>query len=390
LRNFNNTWNGEEIMINEKRLVDEFMELVKIDSVSKHEGKLTKVLKAKLEQLGAKVFLDNAGKKIGSDGNNIIAKIEGTKSLPTTMLSAHMDTVVPGEGIKPIVKEGTIKSDGTTILGSDDKSGIAIILEILRVLKENKIKHPPLDVIFTVCEEVGLLGAKNLDFSKIDAKMGYVLDNREIDKLVNRAPSHTNFLIKVYGKASHAGASPEKGISAITIASKAIAKLTLGKIDDETTANIGIIKGGQATNIVTPLVEVKGEVRSHNEDKLEYEIKEILKTFWKTAREMKKIIDGKLVFPRTEEEITKEYSCYSLREDESVVKRALEAGQKLSLDMQTMKAGGGSDANIFNEKGITTAVLGTGMRKVHTNEECIKIDDLILGAKLLLEILTIK
>lgn len=377
-------------MINEKRLVDEFIELVKVDSVSKHEGKLTRVLKAKLEQLDAKVFLDNAGKKIGSDGNNIIAKIEGTKSLPTTMLSAHMDTVVPGEGIKPIIKEDIIKSDSTTILGSDDKSGVAVILEVLRVLKENKIKHPPIDVVLTICEEVGLLGVKNLDFSLIDAKIGYSLDTEEIDKLVTRAPSHNTFTIKVYGKASHAGAEPEKGISAIEVASKAIAKLILGKIDDETTANIGIIQGGQATNIVTPFVEVKGEVRSHNEHKLEYETQEIMKTFWKTAREMKKIIDGKLIFPRTGEKITREYSCYSLGEDEPVVKRALKAGQKLGLEMQTVKTGGGSDANIFNEKGIKTAVLGTGMQKVHTKEEFIKISDLILGAKLLLQILTIK
>jgi len=377
-------------MIKDKRLVDEFIELIKIDSVSKKEGRLTKILKAKLEQLGAKVSLDNTGKKIGSDGNNIIAKIEGTKSLPTIMLNAHLDTVVPGEGIKPIIKEGIIKSDGTTILGSDDKSGIAIIREILRVLKEGKIKHPPIDVVLTICEEVGLLGAKNLDFSLIDAQMGYSLDTEEIDRLVTRAPSHNTFTIKVYGKASHAGASPEKGISAIAVASKAIAKLTLGKIDDETTANIGIIQGGQATNIVTPFVEVKGEVRSHNERKLEYETQEIMKTFWKTARKMKKIIDGKLVFPRTEEKITKEYNCYFLAEDVQVVKRALEAGQKLGLEMQTVKTGGGSDANIFNEKGIKTAVLGTGMSKVHTKEEFIKISDLILGAKLLLEIVTAK
>ena len=377
-------------MINDKRLVDEFIELVKIDSVSKKEGKLTKVLRAKLEQIGAKVFVDDAGKKIGSDGSNIIAKVEGDKNLPTIMLNAHLDTVVPGEDINPIRSEDIIKSDGTTILGSDDKSGIAIILEILKVLKENKIKHPPINVVLTICEEVGLLGVKNLNFSLIDAQMGYSLDTEEIDKLVTRAPSHNTFTIKVYGKEAHAGAEPEKGISAIEVASKAIAKLTLGKIDDETTANIGIIQGGQATNIVTPFVEVKGEVRSHNEHKLEYETQEIIKTFWETARKMKKIIDGKLIFPRTEEKITREYSCYSLGEDEPVVRRALKAGQKLGLEMQTVKTGGGSDANIFNEKGIKTAVLGTGMQKVHTKEEFIKISALILGAKLLLEIVTIK
>ena len=384
-------------MIQEKRLVDEFIELVRIDSPSKKEGKLSSLVVQKLKSLGAKrcdlkrcdlkVFIDKAGKKIGSNGSNIIAKISGNNNLPPVMLNAHIDTVTPGQSIKPIIADSIVKSDGTTILGADDKSGVAIILEVLRVLVEQNLSHPPIDVVFTICEEIGLLGVKNLDFSLLDAKCGYSLDTEEITSITTAAPSHNKIEVKIYGVESHAGAEPEKGISAIEVASQAIAKMRLGKIDDETTANIGKISGGTATNIVPGYTEVKGEARSHSEEKLAQQIQHIIQCFRDAVNERGKVVDSKSIFARIEEKVTREYTKFNIPATEEVVQRVIKAGDRIGLNMGTRKGGGGSDANVFNEKGIKTVIIGTGMQRVHTRQEFIKISDLVLGAKLVLEIL---
>lgn len=374
-------------MIQKDRLVDEFVELLKIGSPSKSESALCKVVAKRLTQLGAKVILDNAGKKFGSNGSNIIAKIEGKEGVPAVMLNAHLDTVGQDSDIKPIVSKEVIKSDGTTILGADDKSGIAIILEVIKVFKEHKIPHPPLEIVFTICEEIGLFGAKNLDYSKINAKYGYAFDTGEVDAITTAAPSHNRIYIKVYGIESHAGAAPEKGISAIEVASKAIAKLKLGRIDEITTANVGKISGGTATNIVAGCVEIASEVRSHSEEKLTRVTQEIIKTFKQTAGASKKKIKGKTIRAKVDIKVVSEYSKFELSKNSPVVQKILKAGKKLGANLGTLRGGGGSDANVFNKKGIQTAVVGTGMQKVHTKEEFIKIENLIFSANLLLEAL---
>ncbi|MCK4306591.1 M20/M25/M40 family metallo-hydrolase [candidate division WOR-3 bacterium] len=375
-------------MIQEKRLVDEFLEFVKVGSESSKEGKFCNIVAEKLRGLGAQVFLDKTGEKIGSDGSNIIAKIDGDNNLPAILLNAHLDTVTPGINIKPTLEDGIIKSDGTTILGADDKSGIAIILEVSRVLIDEKISHPPIEVVFTLSEEIGLLGVKNLDYSLLHAKYGYSLDTHNVYRVTTSAPSHNKIYIKIYGVESHAGASPEQGISAIELAGKAISRLKLGRIDEETTSNIGKIKGGTATNIVAGYAELEGEARSHKEEKLEQETNRIINAFKDVAQESEKTVDGKLLVATIKEKVSREYNRFNLPVESPVVQRAIEAGKRIGLDIQTEKGGGGSDANIFNEKGIPTCVIGTGMQKVHTKEEFIKTQDLVLGAKLLLEILS--
>lgn len=373
-------------MIQEKRIVEEFLELIQIDSLSKKEGRFSKVVTEKLKQLGAKVSYDNAGKQIEGDSNNIIAKVAGSQGLPPLMLSAHMDTVTPGENIKPVIKDGVIQSDGSTILGSDDKSGIAVILEVLKVLKERNLSHPPLEVVFTVSEETGLLGAKYLDYSMLEAKYGYALDTGKITETITAAPSHNKIFVKVFGKESHAGTHPEHGISAIEVASQAISKMTLGRIDEETTANIGKINGGTATNIVAAYTEVEGETRSHNEEKLECQTEHMIQCFEEAVRNSGKTIEEQSFSAKIEKEITREYSKFHIPDDDLIVQKVLQAGERIDITIETKKGGGGSDANIFNEKGIRTVLVGSGMHKPHTKEECIKIDDLLLGAKLLLEI----
>lgn len=371
-------------MINEKRLIQEFIELVKIGSPSGKEKKIAQAVRDKLKNLGGEVSMDKFGNVIGKFSAICHSERSEESLLPTIMLNAHLDTVTPGEGISPIIEDNIIKSDGKTILGADDKAGVAVILEVLRNFKNS----PPIDVVFTLSEEIGLLGAKGLDYSLIDAKFGYALDSGDVKEIVTRAPSHNKIYIKIYGKEAHAGTSPEKGISAIEILSKAISKQRLGKIDDETTGNIGVIKGGNATNIVAGYAEAQGEVRSHNERKLKDKTDEIIRIFNETAKDFSKEIDGEVISPRIEEKVTREYNSFHIPDDDKVAKRVVRAGNRLGFSIETKKGGGGSDANIFNKKGIRTVILGTGMQKIHTKEEFIKIEDLVLSARLLFEIIT--
>ncbi|MBF0376021.1 MAG: M20/M25/M40 family metallo-hydrolase [Desulfamplus sp.] len=375
-------------MINIERLKQRFTMLAQIDSISKEEAGIAAKLEDILTQMGAEVFIDSAGEKIGGNCGNLIAKFKGNKAVSPIMLSGHMDTVEPGKGVKVLFKDGIFTSDGTTILGSDDKSALAIILEVMDIVNENALPCPPVEVVFTVCEEIGLKGAKNFDLSMIDSKIGYILDSTDTEGIVTKAPAANRFVIKVYGKDAHAGASPEKGINAILVASKAIAKLELGRIDHETTCNIGTIEGGKATNIVPDLVTIHGEARSHDEAKLKAITDHILNTFYSTAEELKKKL-GSDSLPKIEIELEHDFPATNIPEDHVVVKLAKQAAKNLGKEMQCKTIGGGADSNIFFGKGIVTGVLGTGMTDVHTVRESVKLDDMVNTTLLLLEILKI-
>ncbi|MBW2602824.1 MAG: M20/M25/M40 family metallo-hydrolase [Deltaproteobacteria bacterium] len=375
-------------MINRKRLAETFKFLVQIDSVSKEESVIASEIKKILESMGAETFVDNAGDKIGGNSGNLIAKFKGNTQVPALLLNAHMDTVEPGRGITAVLENGTFTSDGTTILGADDKSAIAILLETLNILKENDLSYGPLELVFTVCEEIGLQGAKHLDLSAVTATYGFALDATDTEGIVTRAPSANHLEFTIHGKDAHAGAAPEKGINAISLASKTIAKLELGRIDQETTCNIGIIEGGTATNIVPKLVKVKGEVRSHDEEKLNKVTNEIVSTFNEVIENYKKMNpDNEL--PRVEINIKKDFPRTHIPDDHPVIKLATRAAENLGRKMKTKTTGGGADANIFFEKGIFTGVLGTGMRDMHTVRESVKLDDMVRTAELLLEIIRV-
>lgn len=245
-------------MINEERLVSEFMELVQIDSETKNEAAIAKVLKEKFGALGVEVFEDDTTAVTGHGAGNLVCTLKGMKEgVDTIYFTSHMDTVVPGNGIKPSIKDGYIVSDGTTILGADDKAGLAVMLETLKVLKEQNIEHGTIEFIITVGEESGLVGAKALDRSLVTAKFGFALDSDgKVGNIVVAAPTQAKVSATILGKTAHAGVAPEKGVSAITIAAKAISRMPLGRIDEETTANIGRFQGGQQTNIVCDHVEI--------------------------------------------------------------------------------------------------------------------------------------
>lgn len=376
-------------MINTERLGKRFTSLVKIDSLSKKEKDVALNLEAVLKQMGASVCYDQAKDEIGGNCSNLIAKFKGTVDADPLFLCGHMDTVGPGEGIQVQFKDGVFKSDGTTILGSDDKSAIAIILEVMDVILENKIDYPPVEIIFTVCEEIGLLGAKYLDYSLIDAKFGYILDSTDTKGIVTRAPSANKITFKVSGRAAHAGAYPENGIDAIQVAAKAISSLStslpIGRVDHETTCNLGIIQGGVATNIVADSVEIYGEARSHDPEKLEKVTQDMVSAFQDAVREFE---DGSGL-PMVEADVELDFPNTNIPEDHRAIVLARKAAKNLGRTLAPKTIGGGADANIFFGKGIVAGVLGTGMTDVHTLNESIRLDDMAGCAELVLEILNI-
>jgi tripeptide aminopeptidase len=357
-------------LINESRLLKTFLDLVAIDSPSGHEAAVGRELLARFRDLGGEVSQDEHG--------NVIARWNGTGDW--LLLSAHMDTVGQDIGIKPQIRDGVIYSDGTTILGGDDKSGVAAILEVIEALREDGAAHPPLEVVISVGEEVGLQGAKWLDKSQLRARQGYVLDSGgPIGTVVMSAPSQDSLRVVMHGKKAHAGSEPENGINAIRVAAEAIAAMPLGRIDFETTSNIGVIQGGMATNIVPDEVILRGEARSRDNAKLDAQTKAMVDAFEAAASQ-----HG----ARAEVHVTRAYNTYRLSSDDAVVRRAVDAAERLGFEPAFRDSGGGADANIYAEAGIRCAVLSTGMAAVHTPQEHLAIDDMLNATRLLQAIVT--
>ncbi|WP_432662281.1 M20/M25/M40 family metallo-hydrolase [Wukongibacter baidiensis] len=366
-------------MVNQERIVKEFIEYVQIDSLTRKEGNFAKFIRKELENLGLEIVVDNAGEKIGSDTNNIIATLKGDKDVEPIMLCCHMDTVTPGEGIKPIIKDDVIYSDGTTILGSDDKAGIAAIVEALKIIREEKVSHGDIEVVFTIAEEGGLNGSKNLDYSKIKSKAAFVLDSGGAPgQIIIQGPAQDKIDVVIKGKPAHAGVCPEEGISAIQVAAAAINKMNLLRIDEDTTANIGIINGGKATNIVCPEVEIKAEARSLSNEKLDKQTAHMVECFEKVAEEFG---------AEVEIETSRAYGAFKIDENDEIVQTIKKACDNIGLKAFTDSTGGGSDTNILNVNGIKCVNLGIGMKKPHTLEEHISIKDLVDSARLVLEII---
>jgi len=375
-------------MINQERIKNLLLELVQIDSESRKEREVAQRIKQICEELGAQVEIDDAGGKVGGNSGNVIARFPGTlPSAEPIMMSAHMDTVVPGEGVKPVIEGDIIRSDGTTVLGGDDKSGCAVIIETIRCLQEQNIPHAPIEAVFSICEEVGLLGAKQVDVSKLKAKYGIVFDSDDPGFLFTKGPSANHMEFKIHGLESHAGVAPEEGISAIRIAAEAITDMKLGRIDEETTANIGVIEGGRAMNIITNLVTLRGEARSHDNDKLEAQTQHMLKRLEDAASKHEVTVEGVTTKARIESHVTREYWAMDVSDDSRVVQLVKNAATRLGLKVETMASGGGCDANIFNQKGIECANLGTGMRAIHTVKEWLDVKDMYASAEMTVEIM---
>ncbi|HLR51855.1 MAG TPA: M20/M25/M40 family metallo-hydrolase [Candidatus Avamphibacillus sp.] len=368
------------IEVNQDRLINEFMELVQIDSETKYEEEIAKVLKKKFTDLGLEVIEDNAKEKTGHGAGNLICTLKGSKEdAEPIYFTSHMDTVVPGKGIKPSIKDGYIVSDGTTILGADDKAGLAAIFEAIRTLQEKDIKHGDIQFIITVGEESGLVGAKALDKSLLKASYGYAIDsNGDVGDIIISAPTQAKIFAKIKGKTAHAGVAPENGVSAITLAAKAISKMPLGRIDEETTANIGRFEGGEQTNIVCDYVEVLAEARSLVEEKMEKQVAKMKEAFEYTAKEHGGEADV---------EIEIMYPGINQKEGDEVVEIARRAAKAIGRDSKLLRSGGGSDANVIAGLGIPTVNLAVGYEEIHTTNERIATNELVKIAELVTSII---
>ncbi len=366
-------------MINKRRLVDMFTHLVKIESITFNERQVADYIGDLLASIGVEYEEDGSARQLNGSCGNIIARIPGRNDSPTILLAAHMDTVEPGVNIEPVIEKGTIRSSGKTVLGADDKAGCAVIIEVLTSIMQDSIDHSPLEIVFTAAEEKGLLGSRNLDMAQFSASFGFVIDgDGPVGAIVIKAPYQDYFKAVFKGKAAHAGVEPEKGISAIKAAAYAVSNMKTGRIDSETTANIGVIKGGRAINTVAEETIIEGEARSHDISKLKQQVENMREC----VSDANKTV-GTIAAIR----IDRLYDGFSLSEDEDVVKIAKKVIRDKGIEPRLIASGGGSDTNIFNKGGIKTLNLSCGAEKVHTTSEHISIDDMVKAATILESVL---
>lgn len=351
-----------------ERMIKQFMDMVQIDSESGNEAEFIDYLIIEFEKLGAKVSKDEYGNLIA----NFYAK--NCRGKDPILLSCHADTVKPGKGIEPVLKDGVIRSKGDTILAADDKAGIAELLEALRIAEI----HPPIEVAISRQEEVGLIGVKNLDFSRLKAKKGFLLDNDTLETIVIGGPSYFAIDVNIKGRAAHAGMEPEKGVNAILAASKAICAIKLGRLDHETTANVGVINGGMIRNGVPESVTFLAECRSLNHQKGE-----------KLAQDMEKIIREEVESIGASVEIKVDNLCKAvdIPENSWTVEISKKALKKVGVNAKTTFITGFTDASIYNNKGIEVAVVGIGAKLEHSCDEHIYVADMEKALHMIVEIL---
>lgn len=364
--------------VNEQRLVDTFIELVQINSETKDEKAIQHFLKRQFQELGLKVTEDDTIGETGCAANNLFCVLEGDTGYKPVFFSSHMDTVVPGKKVQPKIRDGIIYSDGTTILGADDKAGLAVMIELVKVLKETGTRHGKIEFVLTVGEESGLIGAKAFDTTYMESDIGFVLDTGgPVGSIMMGSPTQYRIEALIHGVSAHAGLEPEKGVSAVQIAAEAVRQMRLGRIDDETTANIGLISGGTATNVVMNRLELISEARSLSKEKCEEQVSHMKETFEKVAKEM----GGKAIV-LTE----KKYDGYTFKPSDRVVQLASKALLKCGLEPVYQISGGGSDANIFNGKGKEVTNLSIGYQKIHTVEEFLPVKELMLAVEMSYEL----
>ncbi len=368
-------------MINKDRLVNEFCKLVSIDSVSFKEREMADVLKGYLKDLGFFVLEDKAGEFYKGEAGNVYGYLPGELEGGPILLSAHMDTVEPGLSKRAVVHEdGRITSEGNTVLGADDLSGVAAILEAIRAIKEQNIKHRSIEVLFPIAEEVYIRGSEVFDYSIIKAKEAYVLDlSGPIGTAALKAPTLVSFTAKFKGKAAHAGFAPETGIHAISMAAEAITSIKQGRLNEEMTVNIGTIQGGLAKNIVPEHCLINGEVRCLNHEGALAHMEEIKEAFHKAADKYHGSV-----------EIDTSFGCiaYGIDKSHPVVKRYERALGDLNIPVNYVDTFGGSDNNNFVKNGITGIVMACGMNEVHSTNEYSHVDDLEKCSSIVYKILT--
>ena len=349
-------------------VVSLFTELAALPSPPGDERAVADAVAAYMRDLGLDVSEDDAGEKIGSNAGNLYARVEPTDGGTPLFLCAHLDTVPPVAGIEPVLEDGLIRNAAGTILGADNKSAVAVMLEATRRLLVENRPHGGLELLFTPMEETGLHGAAAFDHERLHARIGYVYDQAApIGEVILGAPYSHSMQVKLHGRAAHSGMFPEEGRSAIAAAAKAIADFKLGRLDEETTANVGVIDGGTAGNIVPEWCTFLVDVRAHDPKKLADLVREMLESITFAAS---------LEDCQAETDVHKSYNGYRFKRDDDVVRIASSALEQSGFEPSFALSGGGADANVFNERGLACVNLANGMVDIHTPDERIAVADL--------------
>jgi tripeptide aminopeptidase len=350
-------------------LVDLFLELCAIPSPPGEERRVADRVTRELARMGLEWEEDDAAERLGSTTGNIVCRVPATVDggVPV-LLCAHLDTVPVDGPLEPVVDDGVVRNAGAAILGADNKASVVAMLEaVRRVLAEGR-DHAGIELVFTPKEEIGLLGATELDMSPLHARVGFVYDQAApIGEIVVGAPSAQELVLRFHGRASHAGMYPEEGRSAIVAAARAIVDMPLGRIDEETSANVGLVRGGSARNIVPEWCELQAEVRSHDFAR----VGEVVQQIVDAAAYASAVSDCTL-----ETGIEPKYRGYRLRPDAPVVRIASDALRRAGFEPRLVLSGGAADANVFNERGLACANLANGTVDIHTVDERIAVDDL--------------
>lgn len=354
--------------MNSERLLTTFLDMVRIDSLSRHEAAMAAHCRAVFEDLGFAVTIDDADKTVGSDTGNLIANLPGTGE-GHIVLTAHMDCVDPCASVEPVVEDGVIRSAGDTVLGADDKAGIAAIMEAVRCILESGETRPRITVILTICEELSLLGAGALAGDLFEGGVPCVVFDADgaPGTIIKGAPFHYTFKGVFHGRSAHAGVKPEAGISAIAVASDAVTRMHLGRLDECTTANVGMISGGREVNIVADVCTIDGECRSLHEDRVEAAKTQLTESMQEAAAAAGAQVD---VSWRVD------YPGILYEEDHPLMGMLAQAACKAGLEPRFKISGGGADANLFGTKGLMPVTVGIGMTNFHTTDEFITVEDL--------------
>ncbi len=376
------------MIINRERLAELFVTLCETDSPSRQEGRMAdKVKELFIELSPDSSFEDDSASVTGSECGNLFFRFAGSLDEEPIFINCHLDTVEPGTGIKVNRKNDVFTSRGATILGSDDKAGIAALIEAMRVIRENRFAFRPVEFVLTVCEEIGLLGAKALNPDHIQAKFGYALDSTGFGRVIISAPACNRVQIVIKGTAAHAGFHPERGVNAITLAALALSKIQSGRIDQVSTVNFGTIKGGVASNIVPEEVIIGGEIRSHSQEKLDALSREITSIFTTTIAKWQDTGNRITAAPEVQISIKLDFPLMQLTMNDKVICEIQKAANAVRIPLEFGIAGGGSDANIFNSYGLKTAIIATGMTNVHSSDEQVSLDDMEQLTRLIISLL---
>jgi tripeptide aminopeptidase len=358
-------------MINEDRLLATFLGLARIDNPSCEEQQIAAHLRGLFESMGLAVEEDGI--------HNLLARLPGEGA--PLLLNAHMDSVAPCRDVRPVVEGGVVRSSGDTVLCADDLAGVSAIVEGVRATLERGGKHRAAEILITVQEEIGMRGVAQFDMRALTARQGVTFDSGgDFGGITVGAPAQDSLYAVVIGRAAHAGVSPERGVNAIVVAAQALAAMPLGRIDAETTANIGIVKGGDATNIVPERVELWGEARSHDQDKLVAQVQAMVAALEEAARTRGASVKV---------DITHKYDAYRWSEDLPIIERIVAALRAMNFQPRFEVSGGGSDVNIFAQRGLQVANVSIGYREIHSTNEYIAVADLNRAAELVTRLLEV-